>query len=202
MKVSTTAVRYLLTAIAAVVPSLVSAPGAAESGYQQAHVHGVAELTLALEGPDLELVLTSPAISVVGFEHRASSPGQVEAVAEAKARLRDGTKLFTFTGTECALENVEVDVSAVLESDSEENAVHDEHDKHEPEKHHHEGNESHSDFSAHYEYSCTDTSDLEALLVGAGELPFGLETINVMWVSDRGQGATVLNADNRRIEFN
>jgi hypothetical protein len=165
-------------------------------------VHGVAELTLALQGPDLELVLTSPAISVVGFEHRASSPGQVEAVAEAKAGLGDGTKLFTFTGTECALENVEVDVSAVLESGSEENAVHDDHDEHEAEEHHHNGNESHTDISARYEYSCADTSDLETLLVGAEGLPFGLETINIMWVSDRGQGATVLTADNRLIEFN
>lgn len=199
MKLSTAICRVLSIAIATVAFSPVAA---AESGHHQAHVHGVAELTLALEGPNVELMLTSPAISVVGFEHQASSPGQVEAVAQAQARLRDGPALFVFTGSECTLVNAEIDMSAVLESDADDAAAHDDHDEHEAEEHHHDKKGSHTDISAHYEYTCADTSDLQTLLVGTESLPFELQTINVMWVSDRGQGAAVLSADNRLIEFN
>ena len=202
MKVSTITCSCLVAVIVAVAPSLLPAPVAAKPGHHQAHVHGVAELTLALEGPNLELLLTSPAFSVVGFEHPASSPRQVEAVAQAQAILRDGSALFVFTGSECALAHAEIDMSAVLEGDADDAVSHDDHDEYEAEEHHHDEEVSHSNISAHYEYTCADTSELQTLLVGTEGLPFELQTINVMWVSDRGQGAAVLSADNRLIEFN
>ena len=154
----------------------------------EAHVHGVAELTLALEGEYLELMLTSAAMSIVGFEHRASAPEQARAVADAETTLRNASEVFNFTGTRCSPSSVLVDMSAVMEA-----GTHEEHGEHQ---------ESHTDISARYKYNCDDTADLQSLRFGAGTLPFLLEKINVMWVSDRGQGATVLTADNQTIEFN
>lgn len=163
---------------------------AAEPGSHGAHAHGVAQLTLAQEGQDVEILLTSPAISVVGFEHRASSPQQRAAVADAKSQLLAETTLFSFKGTDCALQSATVDISAVLDDPTE----HDHHNDHDE--------DSHTDISAHYEYRCTDSAKLDAITIGSTGLPFSLEAINAIWVSDRGQGAATLNAENRLIEFN
>ena len=38
-----------------------------------AHVHGLSELAIAMEGEKLEIQFTSPAMNLVGFEHQASS---------------------------------------------------------------------------------------------------------------------------------
>lgn len=164
---------------------------AAESVRHEAHVHGVAELTLALEGEYLEMVLISAAVSIVGFERGASTPEQVRAVARAESDLRNAGEMFTFTGTRCSPTSVLVDMSAVMEPDH-----HDEHDEHGGHA------EPHSDISAQYKYNCNNTADLKSLRFGAGKLPFSLEKVNVRWVSDRGQGATVLTAANQEVGFN
>ena len=66
------------------------------TGQHDAHVHGVAEITLAVEGREVEIVLMAPAISVVGFEHEAASEVQMEAVSSARELLDNGTALFRF----------------------------------------------------------------------------------------------------------
>ena len=38
---------------------------------EEAHIHGLATLTLALEGNSLEIEFESPAANLVGFEHRS-----------------------------------------------------------------------------------------------------------------------------------
>lgn len=170
---------------------------------QQAHVHGLAELTLALEGSTLEMEFSSPAMDIVGFEHQAANAQQVQAVEDAESRLREGAGLFTFGGTQCVLQDVAINLSAVQASDRQEDAAHRHHehdDDHDSGSHHHDDS-SHSDISAHYQYRCADTASLESLRVGNGALPFGIEEIKVMWVSERGQGTTVLTAANQLIEF-
>ncbi len=247
-----------------------------------AHVHGVAELTMAMEAGQLEIMLTSPAQSVVGFEYRAKTPEQVAAVDAAEAALRDADSLFRFSGTSCALSQAEVNVSGLLPAEQdahgheehhdsdhhddghkddthEEEHHHDEHDdehhhedehehedehhhedehEHEDEHHHedehehddeqhhedehadahehddehhdehhhdehHEHDEEvHSDVTASYTYRCDDTNKLETMMVGSGKLPFAIETLQVMWVSESGQGATELTEDNLIVNFN
>ena len=163
----------------------------AESVRHEGHLHGIAELTLALEGEHLELAITSPAMSIVGFEHKASTPEQVHAIADADSTLRNVEQMFTFTGTQCSSTSILIDMSAVIGTEN-----HDTNEKH------HDHEESHSDISAQYKYDCSNTADLESVSFGADRLPFSLEKVNVRWVSDRGQGATVLTADNQEIEFN
>lgn len=161
---------------------------AAKTLQHEAHVHGIAELTVALEREYLEVVFISAAASIVGFEQRATTPEEVAAVAGAERALRSAGEILTFTGTECLPTSVLVDMSAVMESDN-----HDEHRDHA---------EPHSDINAEYKYNCNDTADLKSLRFGTDKLPFSLEKVNVRWVSERGQGAVVLTADKREIEFN
>ena len=46
---------------------------AAEKRHSEAHVHGVAEINIAVEGSKADIEFRSPAESVIGFEHEAKS---------------------------------------------------------------------------------------------------------------------------------
>ncbi len=191
----------------------VSPPALGAPGGHGAHVHGAAEMTVALEGRQLEIEFSSPAASIVGFEYRAVSDAEAEAVTKAEATLRDGAELFRFEGTQCALEQAEVDVSAVAAADSSgghdehHDDAHDEkhhghHDEHEDEHHEGHDDEVHSDITAHYVFLCAEAGKLNTVRLATAGLPFALEKIDVMWVTDQSQGATVLTASQLAVPLN
>jgi hypothetical protein len=102
-------------------------------------------------------------------------------------------------------------VSAVFNGAETARTGHDDHDTHESEEEFYggdeshggdEGEQSHSDISAHYTFVCAQDETLQAVSVGAEALPFGLETINAAWVSDTAQGAVQLTATKRLIQLN
>ena len=82
-------------------------------GHQEAHVHGTAELTLAMEGNTLEIEIESPSINIVGFEHKANTPDQRRSVAQAKEALEQPNQLFAFSGPRCEIKNIAVDMTGV-----------------------------------------------------------------------------------------
>jgi len=195
-----------------VAPLALGAPGG-----HGAHVHGAAEMTVALEGRQLEIEFSSPAASIVGFEYRAASDAEAEAVAKAEATLSGGAELFRFEGTQCALEQADVDVSAVAaagsssgEHEHHDNAHDDEHHGHheehkdEHEEEHHEGHddEVHSDITARYVFRCAEAGKLSMVRLATAGLPFALEKIDVMWVTDHSQGAAVLTATQLAVPLN
>ena len=73
MKRPSTPPNYPLTKLVLAIAML---PGlaAAQSEQHDAHFHGLAELMVVAEDNTLELEFTSPAMSIVGFEHPASTP--------------------------------------------------------------------------------------------------------------------------------
>ena len=219
-------------------------------GGHGAHVHGAAEMTVALEGRQLEIEFSSPAASIVGFEYRAVSDAEAEAVTKAEATLRAGAELFRFEGTQCVLEQAEVDVSAVAADGSRdahdehhdehhddahedehhghheqkkdahhdhhdeqedahhghheelEEAHHGHHDEHEEEHHGEHDDEVHSDITARYVFRCAEAGRLNVIGLATDGLPFALDKINVMWVTDQSQGATVLTATQLAVPLN
>lgn len=203
--------------------SLMAGEVASEPGHHGAHLHGVAQMTLAAEGRELEIQFTAPAVSVVGFEHRAVSRNEVDAVVAARDELRNGAAMFTFTGARCEQQHAEVDVSAVWEeaetghdehhderhaekASHDDDGAHEHHEAHGHDNSHdrdeqHEETETHSDIVASYSFRCDRDGGPQAVRVGERGLPFGIETINVMWLSDNAQGATELTASMRDIEF-
>jgi len=60
----------------------------------EAHVHGVGQLDVALDGNTLSLHLDSPLANLVGFEHAANSAKDKQAVRAMSADLRAAGKLF------------------------------------------------------------------------------------------------------------
>ena len=164
------------------------------------HVHGAAELMLAAEGNKIEIILNVPAMSVVGFESQVVSAEQQQAVSDADALLRNPDQLFSLRGGRCVLEDTQVDFSAItgVSLDTEkEHHTEEEHASHEGEV----ADKDHSDIAVNYHFSCDSSGALEQLRFGPDGLPFDLEHINVVWVTESGQGGAEVSLKRPYVDF-
>ncbi|NKC17054.1 MAG: DUF2796 domain-containing protein [Gammaproteobacteria bacterium] len=197
---------YMAT-IAAVLLSMNLNAGPSDHGerhiQQEAHQHGLAEITLAVEGDNIELNLESPAANIVGFEHRASTPAQRRIIDEAKRTLESSKQLFSFIGARCELTESEIDVSAVLgtENDEHEEDAHGHHEQpdHADTDHETHSEETHSEVSANYRFHCEQGSRLAAIALNFFEFFPGIETLKAVWVTDSSQGSADLTAKSNTI---
>lgn len=172
-------------------------------GSLKAHVHGLSELTIAMENNVVEIQLTSPAMNLVGFEHSASSKTDIAAVENAESILRQHKALFSFSDAGCKHLETNVDTSTLIDSDNHEHDHH--HQSHKDEHHHdhedHDEDESHSEIVANYKYSCKDSSKLSSIEVGLFESFHGIHKIQAMWVVHAKQGSKELRASDTVIGF-
>ena len=100
-----------------------------------AHVHGLSELTIASEGEDLNIQLTSPAMNIVGFEYKAVSKKDIEAIKNAESILNQPEVLFLFSDNGCKPINIDVDISGLIEEDD--------HGQHDNKQNHHKDHDDH-----------------------------------------------------------
>jgi len=165
---------------------------------QKAHVHGIAELLVVLEGEQLDIELLSPAMNLLGFEHQASTPEQQALVQNAKNTLADTNNLFTFGSAQCQLIDLDVDVSRMRD----ESVHHDEesHDE-EYETNHHDRHEEpgHNDIEARYRYRCERPNTLDSLTTSIATAFPGIESLQVQWIANGRQGAATLTKNQRQI---
>ena len=175
--------RYLLLSTLLVVAAL------ARVEAQEAHTHGLATLTLALEGETLEMQFESPAANLVGFEHKATSSEEKAAVTKAEVILKDAARLFSFVGSGCQFKNALVDVSSVAQN----------HQHHDHASEHDES--SHSEISAIYRYQCKDAQALESVSVALFESFAGIEKIDAMWITESDQGSAPLTTKSNLISL-
>lgn len=172
---------------------------------QEAHVHGLAELTLALEGNNLEISLDSPAANIVGFEHIARTDEQKQAVNKAKATLESAQQLFSFEGSSCKLQSAKADVSALMghdkhnHKDKEKHQHKEKHDHGHKDKHDHK--DTHSEVSANYRFSCSQGAKLTTISIDMIKAFPGIETLKVMWLTDSKQGAVDLTAGTNQVRL-
>jgi len=151
-----------------------------------AHIHGVAELTLALENNLLEIQFQSPANNIIGFEHKAKTQQDIDTALQAQALLEQPDKLFSFIGSACTLQDQNVDISSVLSPTDD----HDEHDDHD----NHDDHEGHSEITSNYKFVCQKGSQLQTISMDLLEHFSGIEALNAMWVTADQQGAARLTA--------
>ena len=123
----------------------------ARSESQEAHTHGLATLTLALENSVLEIQFESPAANLVGFEHKATSSEEKKAVTQTETSLKEPNLLFSFVGASCQPKKTTVDISGVMDNHNKKYQEHDEHEDHSHAKKHdeHDEHERHSHAKEH-----------------------------------------------------
>lgn len=187
------------------------------------HEHGKANIQLVIENQTIHVQFTSPADSVLGFEHQAVSPQEIARVKQAEQLLANHSNVIHFENLNCESKESVVDIGALLpiksESQPEQTAdhsrhtdkLHDEHlhdhahdhDKHEHEEHkHHAKNHGrhadvpksqHFEITTNYTLHCHNINDLEAVAINAFTQFNALHEISLVWLKGNKQGAIELN---------
>ena len=147
----------------------------AQAAGQEAHVHGRASLQLAGEGAMLEVVLESPAVNIVGFEHQPRNDTQRERVAQAAARFRAEPLVRLLDAEGCFVKHASVASGLVQANQGD-----------------HDHEEGHASFEVIQRLECDGGSlsgPVQATVMEAFE---GIEQLQVEWLSEGGQGAATL----------
>lgn len=166
--------------------AIIASGPASASDNPGAHQHGHAELQLAIAANQIELIFTSPAHNLLGFEHRARTEQQTSRVVETTGWL-ETTPLANSHKAGCAVVDAVVHYSAGGDN----------HDHNHDHSHGHgHGNEhepSHSDFEVTQTLSCSNLSAPGTLTTPLTERFPGVEHLSVQWVWSGSQGPDRLN---------
>jgi len=184
------------------------------SNHHKAHTHGTATLTLALESGTLDISFESPAVNIVGFEHRASHDDEKQRVNTALSQLKKPNQLFTFYDSHCTANHFSVNAVDLLPEPLHKTEQADNRsDVHEHGDHHHHDNahsrnddqamtkEQHAEVTAHYQFSCPDSAALTSLTAHFQSHFPAIEKLNVLWITDEYQGATTLTSSQEPIQL-
>ena len=200
--------------VAACLVLAAGGPGHASEREHGAHVHGVGQMNLAVEGKEVEIELTAPGADIVGFEHAAETDADRKAVVAATEKLKKALALFSFpVAAKCELEEAEVhtemmdghgDGNEKRHDHGKDHAHEKEHDhgkEHAPEKKH-DHEERHAEFRAHYHFECGALEALSHIDVSGYFRSFpNARELEVQSITAKGQGAGELTAANPRLTF-
>ncbi len=154
---------------------------------QEAHVHGLSELKIAVEGEQIAMELKAPGMDIVGFEYDPSSDEDQKAVEQAIIDLGNPNNLFTF--------NADADCYVSEIFAHQHGAHHDGHEENEEEG-------EHSAFHAKYEYICHNVEALNSV-----ELPYfdrfdHAQKVEIEIVSDMGAKRIEVSSDEPVAQLN
>jgi len=158
----------------------------------EAHMHGLSELTIAMENQALEIQLTSPAMNLIGFEHEAHTQKEIAAVKDVEAQLNNYKTHFAFSGANCSHIETSIDVTSLIDNNNH---------THPTEHEDHAEKDRHSEIIANYQLVCENKPSLLSITVDLFDAFPGIHEIQVMWVIQEQQGAITLTANKRKIKF-
>jgi len=165
---------------------------------QQPHQHGHAQLQIALEDNSIDLILTSPAHNLLGFEHQPRTQQQEQTLENARQWLTTQA-LATPNGGNCTVKSASMDFSAKAADQVLHDHDHD-HD-HGHEKSHNEANDEHANIEVSQVLDCAG-ADLSGGFTTPliGQFP-EIQNLSVEWVTNSGQGSAKLSAPNNQFRL-
>ncbi|MCP3869906.1 MAG: DUF2796 domain-containing protein [Gammaproteobacteria bacterium] len=169
---------------------------AAEHEHEEhgAHVHGEAQLLIALEGSTLEIEFLSPAMNIVGFEHQSTNEAQSHAIESAIEALKQPGLLFSLPpAAKC--DSVSIEVESPLKEHGEQDHEHSNEASLDLEE------VTHVDFTGHYSFHCAEMSKLDSIVIEIFNQFPGTEVIGVQSVSNQGQQKIELTPDHSTLEL-
>lgn len=205
------------------LPSLLVSPLSLAA---EKHVHGEANLFIAINQQQVLIELESPAANITGFEYAPKTHEQQQILQTAIAQLQEHTNIVRLNGdSSCTVNttNIQQPFKENLDTDHPEHKTHhhgEDHDRHhsnseqhDAHKHHQEhdhhkehthadhNEESHTEFHASYELTCSQP----ALITGAtitGLTTFsGIQKMTVHWIKEDKQGAAETTASQNQVGF-
>lgn len=135
-----------------------------------AHVHGEAHLEAAFSGQEIELLLSSPAVNLIGFEHAPRNEDQQQTLDDALSYLTDNA-VVEVDGIRCELTTSEVS-TPLTDADFD---------------------GSHGDIEVEQQLRCDQPLAGTRVHVRVLEHFTDIESLRVTWLSDRSQGSLDLS---------
>ena len=177
---------------------------------KDSHEHGAAIIKMVMEDEKLQIEFEVPSESLIGFEHFPKSQSNRENFNKAIKVLSDPSKLFSQPiKAECLLVGMNVSQSLFSneeehghdESEKEEEHGHDESEKEDEHGHDEsEKSEIHSEFKSNYYWNCQHLDEIDSIGTQLMSFFFGIEKIQVNWISNNGQGSLELESKDDRIK--
>lgn len=143
-----------------------------------AHVHGLVNITLIAADNTVEIVLDTPAVNFLGFEHAATTESEKQQVQQLERVLKEGAELFTFLGTTCELSENVVALDELQHAGE---------------------NHQHADIGAEYQFTCQHITALQAVDIHLAERFSGIERIKIEWIVNNISGIATLTANQQRL---
>ncbi len=164
-----------------------------------AHEHGIAVVTIAVDGPVVEIEFESPAMNLIGFEHRPRTDAQRESFDAAVAALRRGDGLVSFEPAEARCVQLRAVVLSSL-LDNEEDQHHDHgHGGSHPD--HDAGDHDHADVFVAWRFECAGAAVTGIELRGIFSRFPATERLRVQAVTGQGQTAREMTAASSRLRW-
>uniref|UniRef100_UPI0035637724 ZrgA family zinc uptake protein n=1 Tax=Neptunomonas sp. TaxID=1971898 RepID=UPI0035637724 len=158
----------------------------------EAHEHGVVTIDAVVEEKLLDVMLITPAVNVVGFEHTPETEAQKAEVLQAINSLKQGYQIIQLPRAAlCLLKEADV-TQSLLESQHEHEEEHahaheEEHEHEEKHAHEHEEEDGHADIRVHYQFVCAKPEQLTQITVGLFDQFPVVESVRYQMVSQAGQ---------------
>lgn len=164
--------------------------GAAVAG--KAHVHGVVQVNVAIDGPQLRIDLDAPLDNLLGFERAPRTPAERQAAAELLTSLRQpatGARLFAPPpGAACVPTEAEVSAPALEPAAARPGAG-------QPQ------DPAHADLAASYSFRCQQPAALSGLQTGLFDAYRRIQRIEVLVAGPQGQVRQVLKRPQQQIRL-
>ena len=186
--------RIALALLASTAPAM-----AQDTRELDAHVHGVTEVQIAVDGTEVEIMLHAPGFDIVGFEHEATGDADKAAVEAAVLKLGDATAVVALNSAAgCALEDAEAELHGKEHEEHAEGEDHEAHEEHAEGEDHddHDGEQGgHSEFEAHYHFQCEAPDALTTVAFPFFDSFPNAEEIEAEFVTESGAGAAEVTRD-------
>lgn len=159
------------------------------------HEHGHAVLQLAVEGNRIDLMFTSPAYNLAGFEHEARTDEQKDWLAEINQWL-ETTALVDTETRGCRVTGASVRLGEEMEEHHGEKDHHDHHHDHHGHEDDH-GEATHREYDVSQQLACESIGSDQEFTSALMEKFQNLEELTIEWVTSSGQGSTRLTSARR-----
>jgi hypothetical protein len=156
----------------------------------EAHEHGTAELNWVMEGQKLSVSLQSPAMNMLGFEHRPQNEHENQKLSLLLTTLTSPDNVIELMGGQCTLSSVNItNPFATKASDDKLNHVSSD-----------ESDDKHNDIIVAYNFLCQQPLELETFNIKLFDTFEGFELIHAQWIVNDIQGGATFNRDSHLLK--
>lgn len=164
-----------------------------ETRQQGPHVHGQAQVQIALDGNILDIALQAPGMGILSFERPPATSTEADQLNQATALLGSARWLHLPANASCRLDSQEVTAEGFA-AGGDQHGHHD-HEADDGPHHHHAG------FQVQLRYRCQQPAQLDHLTLSLGTAFANLHETVVELATAKGQGRVELRGTQQRVDL-